>query len=284
MPRANFSGAHSASRPVKDNFLDTLLVFVKWSQGRTDLGSTLQCLAEYIGADAIALTRWDKNSARLAGFADDRSDPLSPRLTQSYAPAVLGGYIDSIKPGTAITLSDTHENRSVSDPALERWMFNRCVIEVACICVAAEGGTRDIVEIHFARSVPKLWDDEQEMMSRMMHDVYQGRKRGLVMQQLLRTNATVRRTAKATMDKPLLAVENPARLTRSEWRVCALIANGLSREGIAEEMAVKPGTLRTHLRNIYAKTGYERFHELALRLVSTKERESLGIVDQEVAA
>lgn len=286
MPRANISGAQSASRPVPRNFLDTLLVFVKWSQGRVDLDSTLHHLAEFIGADAVALARWDKSkeTARLAGVHDMVNAPMAPRLSQSFAAAALGSYIDSMKPGTSLTLSETHDYKCVADPDLERWMFKRGVIEVACICLNSDNGVRDILEIHFARSVPKLWDAEQENMSKMLHDVFQGRQRGLMMKSLLRTNATVRRTLDTVEDQPLLAADNPAGLTRSEWRVCALIANGLSRDGVAEELAVKPGTLRTHLRNIYAKTGYERFHELALRLVTTKERASLGLMDQEKAA
>ena len=284
------SRALTARSPIdiKGNsaFLETLLLFVKWSQGRLDLETTLEGIASYVGAEAASLSRWEssRSTVRVAGVFDPSKGTLVPRLSRSFARSIYGNYIDSIKPGSALLLSEALDDAKIEDPELERWMFKRDIVEIACICLSAENGTRDILEFHFTRPVPRHWYEQQHTISTMLFDVFQGRQRGLMMQALLRNAGTNRRNDFDAENRPLLGPENPVGLTRCEWRVCALIANGLSRDGIARELNVKPGTVRTHLRNIYAKTGYERFHELALRLVSVSEQQSLGLFDQGQAA
>lgn len=46
---------------------------------------------------------------------------------------------------------------------------------------------------------------------------------------------------------------NPARLTRREIEVLELAAEGSEIRELAEQLAVSPATVRTHLKNIYAK-------------------------------
>lgn len=56
---------------------------------------------------------------------------------------------------------------------------------------------------------------------------------------------------------PLLAPENPYRLTRAEARVCKSLADGLKPGEITERLGCSMATVRTHLRNIYSKTGLD---------------------------
>jgi len=56
------------------------------------------------------------------------------------------------------------------------------------------------------------------------------------------------------------------RLTRSQARVAALIAQGRDTNEIAQELKVQPNTVRMHLKGIYAKTGMKGRADLA-RLV-----------------
>ena len=65
----------------------------------------------------------------------------------------------------------------------------------------------------------------------------------------------------------ILDVSNPAGLSRSEYRICTLIREGMLFKQIAEELDIRTSTMRSHLRSIYAKTGtschVERLHHLA---------------------
>lgn len=54
---------------------------------------------------------------------------------------------------------------------------------------------------------------------------------------------------------PLLSPENPYDLTRAEARICKSLADGLKPAEITERLHCSMPTVRTHLRNIYAKTG-----------------------------
>lgn len=55
-------------------------------------------------------------------------------------------------------------------------------------------------------------------------------------------------------DMPILSKDNAYGLSRSEHRVCHLLASGLKPQLIARELGVSITTIRTHLSNIYAKT------------------------------
>lgn len=54
---------------------------------------------------------------------------------------------------------------------------------------------------------------------------------------------------------PILADDNPYGLSRSEMRVCELLGQGLRAHAASAALQVSVATVRTHLRNIYAKTG-----------------------------
>lgn len=53
----------------------------------------------------------------------------------------------------------------------------------------------------------------------------------------------------------ILGMNNPCGLTRSETRVCYALKEGMSPAKIADHFGIGIATVRTHLSNIYAKTG-----------------------------
>ncbi len=60
-------------------------------------------------------------------------------------------------------------------------------------------------------------------------------------------------------DVPELIRVSP--LTRREWQILGLIHAGLSNEQIAEQLAVAPTTVKTHIRSLYQKQGIRRREE-----------------------
>lgn len=67
--------------------------------------------------------------------------------------------------------------------------------------------------------------------------------------------------------KSILSAENPARLSRAEYRVCLKLSRGRTLESVQFELGVTRATVRTHLRNIYAKTNTTSQPELISRLL-----------------
>jgi len=68
---------------------------------------------------------------------------------------------------------------------------------------------------------------------------------------------------------PILSAENPARLSRAEYRVCLKLSRGRTLESAQCELGVTRATIRTHLRNIYAKTNTSCQSELINRLLAS---------------
>lgn len=64
----------------------------------------------------------------------------------------------------------------------------------------------------------------------------------------------------------LLGSANPANLTPTELRVAACLRDGLSPALIGQTLDIAMPTVRTHLRNIYAKTGLRGLQEVCHRL------------------
>lgn len=67
---------------------------------------------------------------------------------------------------------------------------------------------------------------------------------------------------------PLLGLSNPARLSRTEFRLCLLLSQGLHADRVADAMGIAPATLRAHLRRIFVKTGAASLSDLAERLAA----------------
>ena len=72
-------------------------------------------------------------------------------------------------------------------------------------------------------------------------------------------------------------------LTPAESRVAAAVAEGLTDEQVAERMRTAPSTVRTHVNNVYAKTGVSRRAELAMLLNASPAFWATGPVEQRSA-
>jgi DNA-binding CsgD family transcriptional regulator len=64
-----------------------------------------------------------------------------------------------------------------------------------------------------------------------------------------------------------------ARLTPREREVLARVAGGSSNAAIAEWLGVRPGTVRRHLENIFAKLGIRSRHEVRYLMPTARDRE-----------
>ncbi len=271
--------------PVKSGWVEALLEFVKWTQGQQPLPPALDALGHYLGASAMCFSRRDRSKPglRVLSIRDSNEDLRKPRLRQSFALEILGPHLDSLKTGAAVYASDALI-AAKTDCDLETWQGLRGTHEILLICLGQHNGIRDILEVHLPQAGPLAQDFDADAVAHSLAEVFTGRRPGLVEKELV-ADLNQRRSPRVDMtDMPILAPENPAGLTRSEWRICLLIAKGLSRSGAAREMRVTQNTIRTHLRNIYAKTGRETFHDLALRLVSAAEQQALYSAGGERAA
>lgn len=286
MTTAVLPGAPHEPRRSTPSWNDTLLVFMKWCQGRVNLNKNLSIIAAHFGADYAGLSRWDEETRclRTAGFAGNLRTRHASITDHAFADAVCGDWTGQLKEGAAVLHSELLDGRQVGDARLSQWLHHKNIRDIGVLCVAADGRKRDLIELHFQTRPTPHWSTICSLQGPFFADVYVGRRQGLMLETLLQGGRTASRPDRDATQAAILSSSNPAGLTRCEWGICALIANGLSRDGIADELGVKPSTVQTHLRNIYAKTGRERFHALALQLVSPKERAHLALVQGAAAA
>ncbi len=72
----------------------------------------------------------------------------------------------------------------------------------------------------------------------------------------------------ALSKKQWLYVQNRYNLTPRERQIAELICQGLRNGGIAKVLRIRPGTVKTHTRNIYRKIRVESKIAMLLRFLS----------------
>jgi len=124
----------------------------------------------------------------------------------------------------------------------------------------------DFLELDFREKVPEHDRMLLEVLGPLIAEAWQGREPGSVTAMMAGRASRVARERTIDEDKPILHIDNPAGLTRSEFQVCLLIHEGRMPEEIARTLNVKKSTLRSHMHAIYLKTGVSGQVELVHRL------------------
>jgi DNA-binding CsgD family transcriptional regulator len=75
-----------------------------------------------------------------------------------------------------------------------------------------------------------------------------------------------------------LSSDNPLGLTRCEFRICERVIRGFSVKRIAADLESSPHTVRSHLRNIFAKTGTDNQRALVVRLLQVEHEKHADAV------
>jgi DNA-binding CsgD family transcriptional regulator len=99
----------------------------------------------------------------------------------------------------------------------------------------------------------------------VLSETWRNRAQGLFTENLLH-RAEVHRAPQG--GKAILSTDNPARLSRAEYRVGLMLSRGLSTDEVKSALNIRESTLRTHLGNLYAKTHAQSLSELVYLLVS----------------
>lgn len=257
--------ANSARRAGEIGMIGAIAQWCECLQGRVPLRTAMEQLAHGIDVEAIALTRAPRDhSGELNSlFFDYTTRPgQDDALDRSYARSVLGPYFRQPKPGSVWfkTLTELEV-----DPRLERFHRRRLLTELAVILLAVEEKSAMFLEMHFSVHRGVGQHALITMCAPTLADTWSRRKPGLMTELILqrsRPNPTPVATA------PILSTDNPARLSRAEFRVCLLLSRGLSTKRVCSELRISESTLRSHLRNIYAKTEACSQSELLYLLLS----------------
>lgn len=232
--------------------------------GRAPLLKSLESLSEGLGAEIVALVRYARGgdpAGRTVAWDRASRDVRGGRIEGGFAKSLMAPYFDAARPGSLWFRSMIEEGRS---PELAEFHAARQLRELVVIPLETNARFIDTVEVHFDERLrghqQMIFNSLGPALARTWHN----RTQGLFTESLLRL-APPPMTASFA---PILSIENPARLSRAEYRVSLMLSRGMSVDGVKTELRIRESTLRTHLGSLYAKTGSANLSELVYRLTS----------------
>ncbi len=223
-------------------------------------------LATGFGAEVARLVRIDSEGGRsvrsiqsVVGSGlhiDDR--PLSDK--------VVGAYISHAKVGSVWFASFAADE---STSAIERINRQSGLAETAVFVISQDKKWTHLLELGFRNRFTTAKARAITALAGTLAQTWAARSPGLFTSALLQNRPAKPNRAFAA---PILSDSNPARLSRAEFRLCLLLSDGLSLERVQEELNIKAATLRSHLRQIRAKTDVSNTNELVHSLLQSNFR------------
>lgn len=232
--------------------------------GRDPLLRSLEVLGQGLSAEIVALARYSLDGRRaVRSVTWDRSgtEPRGGPADKGYAQALIGPYFEAARPGSLWFRSMIDISASSE---LAEFHNSRHLRELAVIPLETNGRSIDTFELHFH---DRLRNHQQVILNSLapvLTRTWRNRAEGLFTEALLRSAPS----ADTTDTAPILSVENPARLSRAEYRVSLLLSRGMSIQQVKEELGIRESTLRSHLSNLYAKTNCSNLSEFVFCLAS----------------
>ena len=231
-------------------------VLTDWSaalKGQFDLSDVLQILTRQREAHSIVLFRLFRNSALPIAAATRLADKAPPpRSSGALLRYLRDTQPDALEPGTVWSLSDMRKDPAFgASSAAREWRLRPEILEVATVILQTDGDVIDALEIVFDAVPAPCAEIPPILMYSALAYAWSLRSSGLITR-LTRTRS--RTTAALTSEHGILGQGNPRGLSRAEQRVCQMLASGDKAKDIADVLGVSIATVRTHLRNIYAKT------------------------------
>lgn len=272
----NIQSNKDFSRPISaarhSGLIDSIADWSDALRGGLRLQDAFAGLAAGIRAEAGMLVRTSLSDFRPARIAvwDRHGGERAYPLGKSFADGFFGSAFARPRSASLWLSADlARDHDDLTDPALADWQMRRGYSEFMVIVLESGAATRDHIELHFRDELSPADLASIEAILPTMARTWTARQVGLVTRCILNH----RRPEPAAAERVrLLSITNPARLSRAEFRVCLLLSRGLSAQSIAGELKVSDTTIRTHLRNIYAKTETTGMPDLVYNLIKGRDR------------
>jgi DNA-binding CsgD family transcriptional regulator len=252
---------HMAARP------DPAQAILAWCDalgGTAPLQSMLTGLVSGLGAECGTIVRsraGDPGPVRLALCDLSRAAP-SCHLRRSFGDSHFGPLLSRARPAT-IWQATAHDGEASGDAALADWQSARGMKEFLVLVLSSQPQARDHIELHFRHT---LTSDLKQTITALLPDMARTWTQ--------RRSAPGSTQRKADPDRfrsrpepRILDADNPRRLSRAEFRVCLSLSNGQVIPAVSQDLGLSEPTIRTHLRNIYAKIGCNSLPDLIERLM-----------------
>lgn len=247
------------------NLIGAIALWCEALQGQATIVEAMSILCRSVDAEAACVSRVahdEYGECRSITFDVLDARANAPRLDRSFARAVLGPYLAGARSGSVWCHSMIEVD---TDPALNMFQQRRHLGELIVFPLVIAEKHLDLLELHFKRPLEPVELNRLNTLAPTFARTWRNRKKGLMTDVLLHSK---KRDQGASALAPILGVDNPAKLSRAEFRVCILLAKGLPNERLLDELDITTSTLRTHFRSIYAKTETSSRSELLFHLIS----------------
>ncbi len=250
--KLNFQGhATASSFGIVADWMNAL-------HGASEAQDVLKSLVHLVRADAANLLRADETTDRIRYVA--RHDVGAGRFLTSapytYLREIMGASLHVARPGSIWCLSEViaADDRAHSDGLGSQ--TDRPAISEALILTLATGKSRaDFLEIQFCSEPLQHNLDLLRVLSGTLVTCWQRRTPLTVKKWLVRSQVNPVGKQSQTSEVVLLDANNPAGLSRAEFRVCSMLNQGMTVKVIAATLALSESTIRCHLSSIFSKTG-----------------------------
>lgn len=223
--------------------------------GRFALDDVMAILTRQVGARNITLYRLTLDKVRPISTCAQAFGRHPEELSSgSVARYIRDTHPDRLAPGSIWRVKDLQrEPGFAATPAAREWGQRTEICEVSLVVLEASEDHLDVFEMIFDNAPRTHPDLPVSIVTQAMADAWSARAPGLIGSKINAYGRSRRRNAPAA-DSAILGSANPCGLTRSELRVAQLLGTGTKAKEIATELRLSVPTVRTHLRNIYAKT------------------------------
>jgi DNA-binding CsgD family transcriptional regulator len=224
--------------------------------GQFLMQDVLMVLTRHIAARNIVFYRYEKERPQTIAAVSRLNGAIKPEVSSgSLLRYLLDHHAEAMQPGAIFGLSSlSKESNFDQTPAQREWAARPDIIENSLFIMGATDGWLDVIEANF--DVPPRTSPEipARLISIAMANAWKIRAPGVITRQI-RDFARARGRSAPADGTYILGPDNPAGLSRAEQRVCRLLVGGDTARDIADVLGLSLATIRTHLRNIYSKTG-----------------------------
>ncbi|AXI43422.1 helix-turn-helix transcriptional regulator [Sulfitobacter sp. SK011] len=251
-------------------------IIADWAYALNENGEITDVLgriAMLVHAEAVMIVRISnvEQRSRIVGHFGMQTGKIWPPTPRTFAGLVIGAFINTAKVGSIwkLTESNPFEFAGTSADAVD---IPAGIAEVIASPLESVRGHIDLIEFHFKHRPAEHNLNLLIMLLGTLAVAWGRRTPALVAKKLSQSQRAS--ISRVTDDSrcTILDCDNPARLSRSEFRVCSLLKEGMTVSVISESLSVRPATVRSHLSSVFSKTGMSGQVELLHELNRTPKR------------
>lgn len=238
-----------------------LRFMIRWTEclhGNGSLRETLLQFCDLAQAEVVHLHRVNRVSGgqRTIASVDRRASQGARPLVRAHGMALAGQTLSRAKPGTLWSMQELDRDAaSRLEPRVVAWMDERGLREAMLVPLSLAGETTDVLEFYLTAPLDASRRRGLETLIFAAAEAWGRRPEGRIARILRAAPAINENLAAGRPTAHPLSESNPLNLTAAELRICGLMQRGTDLTEASKSLGIADSTLRSHLRNIFAKTG-----------------------------